>query len=94
VCLKISRCGGLSGLLAEADAARRAGSSVYVASTFDGPLGIAAGVHAAAALAATGPVAACGLATLDAFADPGARPAALQPVRGSIAVPGGPGLLG
>jgi L-alanine-DL-glutamate epimerase-like enolase superfamily enzyme len=94
VCLKLSRCGGISGLLAEARAARRAGSLVYVASTFDGPLGIAAGVHAAAALAATGPVAPCGLATLAAFADAAARPASLLPVRGVIAVPGGPGLLG
>ena len=38
-----------------------------MASTFDGPLGIAAGVHAAAALAAGGPLPWCGLATLGAF---------------------------
>ena len=50
VCLKISRCGGITGLMRDAAAARAAGSAVYVASTFDGPLGIAAGVHAAAAL--------------------------------------------
>ena len=37
-------------MLEDARAARAAGSSVYLASTFDGPLGIAAGVHAAAAL--------------------------------------------
>jgi L-alanine-DL-glutamate epimerase-like enolase superfamily enzyme len=94
VCLKVSRCGGLTGLLAEADAARAAGSSVYVSSTIDGPLGIAAGVHAAAALATTGPVAPCGLATLGAFADPAARPDLLAPREGAITVPAGPGLLG
>jgi L-alanine-DL-glutamate epimerase-like enolase superfamily enzyme len=40
---------------------------VYLASTLDGPLGVAAAVHAAAALASRGPVAACGLATLSLF---------------------------
>ena len=39
VCLKISRCGGISGLLRDARAARAAGTKVYVASTLDGPLG-------------------------------------------------------
>ena len=53
VCLKISRCGGIGGVLRDAEAARAAGAAVYVASTFDGPLGIAAGLHAAAALRAT-----------------------------------------
>src|SRR5215218_5087524 len=41
VCLKIARCGGISGVLRDAAAARAAGSSVYLASTYDGPLGIA-----------------------------------------------------
>ena len=54
VCLKISRCGGISGLLRDARAARAAGTKVYVASNFDGPLGIAAGVHAAAGAAGVG----------------------------------------
>ena len=54
VCLNIARCGGISGCCATA-AARAAGTAVYVASTFDGPLGVAAGVHAAAALASAGP---------------------------------------
>ena len=48
VCLKISR-GGISAVLEDARKARAAGSSVYLTSTFDGPLGIAAGVHTAAA---------------------------------------------
>jgi L-alanine-DL-glutamate epimerase-like enolase superfamily enzyme len=91
VCLKIARCGGITGLLRDARAARAAGSEVYVASTFDGPLGVAAGVHAAAALAAGGPVAPCGLATLGMF---DGFEGLLAPVRGALAVPDGPGLLG
>jgi len=90
VCLKIARCGGISGLLRDAAAARTAGSDVYVASSFDGPLGIAAGVHAAAALAATRAVPPCGLATLAMFEGTGD---ALAPRDGAIAVPSGPGLL-
>jgi L-alanine-DL-glutamate epimerase-like enolase superfamily enzyme len=91
VCLKIARCGGITGLLRDARAARAAGSVVYVASTFDGPIGVASGLHAAAALAATGPLAPCGLATLGAFEG---LEGVLAPVRGALAVPGGPGLLG
>ena len=90
VCLKISRCGGISGLLRDARAARAAGTKVYVASSLDGPLGIAAGLHAAAGLRASGPVAYCGLATLAAFEDLDV----LAPQNGEIAVPAGPGLLG
>jgi L-alanine-DL-glutamate epimerase-like enolase superfamily enzyme len=83
VCLKVSRCGGISALLAQAALVRAGGAEVYVASTFDGPLGIAAGVHAAAALRVELP---CGLATLE-DAPPG-----LVARRGEIAVPTGPGL--
>ncbi len=89
VCLKISRCGGIAGLLAAAALVRASGAEVYLASTLDGPLGVAAAVHAAAALASRGPLPACGLATLSLFAgleDP-------LPVReGRIAVPSAPGL--
>ena len=91
VCLKVSRCGGISGVLRDARAARAAGTKVYVASAFDGPLGIAAGVHAAAGLRASGPVAYCGLATLGLFEG---HEDVLRPVDGAIAVPEGPGLLG
>jgi L-Ala-D/L-Glu epimerase len=90
VCLKIARCGGISGLLRDARAARAAGTKVYVASNWDGPLGTAAGVHAAAGLRASGPVAFCGLANLgkfEGFED------VLAPVDGAISVPEGPGLL-
>jgi L-alanine-DL-glutamate epimerase-like enolase superfamily enzyme len=89
VCLKISRCGGISAVLAAAALVRAHGGEVYLASTMDGPLGIAAALHAAAALASHGPLAHCGLATLALFeglADP-------LPVRsGRIALPLGPGL--
>ena len=65
VCLKVSRCGGISRLLAQAALVRASGADVYLASTFDGPLGIAAAAHAAQALPQTGPAAgiAQGLAT-------------------------------
>jgi len=89
VCLKISRCGGISGLLAAATLVRSAGAEAYVASSFDGPLGIAAGLHAAAALASRGPVPHCGLATLDLFADLN-NPVPVK--AGEIALPTGPGL--
>jgi L-alanine-DL-glutamate epimerase-like enolase superfamily enzyme len=87
VCLKISRCGGLSALLAQAALVRAGGAEVYLGSTFDGPLGVAAAVHAAAALRVELP---CGLATLGEFEDP--VPAALEVSDGYITVPGGPGL--
>jgi L-alanine-DL-glutamate epimerase-like enolase superfamily enzyme len=89
VCLKIARCGGISGLLREALEARAAGSAVYVASTFDGPLGIAAALHAAAALSVDGVLPACGLATLDAFAG---VESPFGFVDGAMVVPFGPGL--
>ncbi|MDQ6774810.1 MAG: hypothetical protein M3071_01015 [Actinomycetota bacterium] len=86
VCLKIARCGGISGVLEQAGRARRAGYDVYLASTFDGPLGIAAALHAAAVIE---PRRACGLATLGLFE----RRGDVLPVRaGRIAVPAGPGL--
>jgi L-alanine-DL-glutamate epimerase-like enolase superfamily enzyme len=89
VCLKIARCGGISGLLAAAALVRASGAEVYVSSTLDGPLGIAAGVHAAAALASRGPLPACGLATLAMFED---LPNPLAPISGEIRVPQSPGL--
>jgi L-Ala-D/L-Glu epimerase len=85
ICLKLSRCGGITGLLEGASAARTAGSSVYLGSTYDGPVGIAAALHAAAALR---PDHACGLATLDLFEDTAGPPVA----DGALMVPAGPGL--
>ena len=88
VCLKLGRCGGISGLLAAAELVRATGSEPYVASAFDGPIGIAAAVHAVAALSSRAPMPPCGLATLGLFE--GADP---LPARdGVIAVPTGPGL--
>ena len=89
VCLKISRCGGIAGLLAAAALVRATGAEVYLASTFDGPLGVAAAVHAAAALASRGPMPHCGLATLGLFAD---LEDPLQTRSGAIALPEAPGL--
>ena len=88
VCLKVARRGGISGLLATAALARATGAEVYLASTFDGPLGIAAAVHCAAALRVQAP---CGLATLTLMDLP--VPGALQVRDGTISVPPEPGLL-
>ena len=81
VCLKISRCGGITGLLRDAATAKAAGAAVYLASTFDGPAGISAALHAAAAVRDVLP---CGLATLGAFE--GVEPLPL--VGGGILPPG------
>src|SRR6202034_2592746 len=89
VCLKIARCGGISGLLAAASLVRASGAEAYVASTLDGPWGIAPALHAAAALASRGPLPACGLATLAMFEGIGDPLAAVD---GAIGVPDGPGL--
>ena len=86
ICLKIASSGGISGILDAAARARAAGYGVYLASTLDGPLGIAAALHAATVIA---PDRASGLATLGLFAD---RPDPLPPARGEIAAPSSPGL--
>jgi L-alanine-DL-glutamate epimerase-like enolase superfamily enzyme len=89
VCLKISRCGGISGLLVAATLVRTSGAEAYLASTLDGPLGVAAALHAAAALASRGPMPHCGLATLALFAD---LEDPLPPSEGAITLPERPGL--
>lgn len=86
VCLKLSRSGGISGLLAQAALVRATGAEPYIASTLDGPVGIAAALHCAAALRVD---AACGLATLPLFAE---TPDVLPVLAGRMAVPQGPGL--
>jgi len=85
VCLKIASSGGITGVIRDAERARALGYEVYLASTLDGPLGIAAALHAAAIVE---PDRACGLATLDRFeaTDP------LPPIDGVMTAPGGPGL--
>jgi len=86
VCLKLSRCGGITGLLAAARRARAVGYEVYLASTLDGPLGIAAALHAASAIRPDRP---CGLATLGMFQRPVGE---LHPRRGTLVPPPGAGL--
>ncbi len=86
VCLKISGAGGISGVLDAARRARAVGYEVYLASTYDGPLGIAAALHAAVALT---PDRACGLATLGMFEGRGDP---LAPLFGRMSMPVGPGL--
>ena len=93
--LKVARAGGISPLLVRAALVGHAGVAPSIASMFDGPLGIAAAVHAAAALGIEEPL---GLATLDALdlrGVPGLAAMAelLRPASGRIAVPRGPGLL-
>ncbi len=85
VCLKVSRCGGINGLVAASARARAAGYRVYVASTLDGPLGIAAALHAAAVVRPDLP---CGLATLSLFQ----RPSPVTTTTGRMSPPPGPGL--
>ncbi|MDX6699164.1 MAG: L-Ala-D/L-Glu epimerase [Solirubrobacteraceae bacterium] len=87
VCLKIAALGGIGPLMDAAASARAAGSDVYLASTFDGPIGIAAALHVAAALRVTRP---CGLATLALFAD---TKDPFPPHNGTIHVPDAAGLL-
>jgi L-alanine-DL-glutamate epimerase-like enolase superfamily enzyme len=86
VCLKIGRSGGLTRLLERAAQARAAGYRIYLASTLDGPLAIAAALHAAVAIRPELP---CGLATLDVFAD---RPDPLPACSGLMSPPLGSGL--
>ncbi len=86
VCLKIASAGGITGLVQAARQARAAGYDVYLASTLDGPLGIAAALHAAAVIR---PRRACGLATLALFAE---REDPLPARDGRINVPPGAGL--
>jgi L-alanine-DL-glutamate epimerase-like enolase superfamily enzyme len=86
VCLKVAASGGITGLVDAARRARAAGYEVYVASTLDGPLGIASALHAATVIRPDRP---CGLATLGLFA---AREDPLAPREGKIEVPAGAGL--
>lgn len=88
VCLKVGRSGGITGLIADARRARGAGYEVYLASTLDGPVGIAAALHAAAVVR---PERFCGLATLAMFAQ---ETDLLTATAGTIEPPPGPGLLG
>jgi L-Ala-D/L-Glu epimerase len=85
VCLKIAASGGITGLIEDAARARVLSYEVYIASTLDGPLGIAAALHAAAVVK---PDRHCGLATLGRFDRPNPLPA----TSGEMRTPAGPGL--
>lgn len=89
VALKLGRCGGISGLLAAAELVRATGAEPYVTSALDGPIGVAAALHAAAALGGGRDMLACGLATLPLF-EGLERVAPVDD--GAIAVPDVPGL--
>jgi L-alanine-DL-glutamate epimerase-like enolase superfamily enzyme len=86
VCLKIARHGGITGVLDAAERVRAAGMEPYVASSIDGPAGIAAGLHVAAVLGSERASGLATLAMLDGVRDP------FPPRRGSIRVPPRPGL--
>lgn len=85
-CLKIAAAGGITGVLGAAARARASGYQLYMASMLDGPLGIAAALHACAAIE---PERHCGLATLELY-DAGHNP--LPATAGAIGVPDAPGL--
>lgn len=89
VCLKVARCGGLTGVLRAAAAVTRTGADFYLASALDGPLAVAGALHAAAALGSVKSLPPCGLATVGMFAG---LEELLAPVDGQIPVPQGPGL--
>ncbi|HTY97418.1 MAG TPA: mandelate racemase/muconate lactonizing enzyme family protein [Solirubrobacteraceae bacterium] len=89
VCLKLSRCGGIAATLEAAAQVRSSGAEVYLTSGLDGPVGVAAALHTAAALLSDGPLAHCGLATLPLFED---LEDPLPARGGEIALPDGPGL--
>ncbi|MGN6371421.1 MAG: mandelate racemase/muconate lactonizing enzyme family protein [Solirubrobacteraceae bacterium] len=89
VCLKVARCGGLTGVLRAAGAVTRTGADFYLASAIDGPLAVAGALHAAAALGSVKSLPPCGLATVGMFAG---LEDLLAPDDGHIRVPRGPGL--
>ncbi len=83
--------GGVDRALATARTARDAGLRAVVTTTIDAVVARTGAVHCAAALAATEPVPACGLATADRIAaDLGPDPAPVAD--GRVAVPSAPGL--
>lgn len=88
VCLKLARCGGVLSTRAAIRAAREEGLEPILTSTLDGPWGIAAALHVAAAERLR---LACGLATLDLFSARVAK-AIRRPMAGVLEVPAGPGL--
>jgi L-Ala-D/L-Glu epimerase len=89
VCLKLARCGGITGTLRAAATVSRSGADLYLASAFDGPLALAGALHVAAALGSVRTLPPCGLATIGMFTG---LESLFVPLEGQIAVPQGPGL--
>jgi muconate cycloisomerase len=86
--LKPGLLGGLRAASLLARGAAASGVRVLITTSFDGPLGTAAALHLAAAVA--DPELACGLATLEALE--GDWPATLLPVEGTLTLSSGIGL--
>ena len=86
--LKVAGCGGFTPAREALLEARSHGLAAFLSSTLDGPWGIAAALQLAASEDVT---LACGLATLGLF-DARIAAALPAPSRGTLRVPGGPGL--
>jgi L-Ala-D/L-Glu epimerase len=86
--VKLASAGGFKPACEVLRESRAHGLDAFVSSTFDGPWGIAAALQLAAS---EGLSLSCGLATLNLFDARLAR-AIPAPRRGTLAVPGGPGL--
>jgi o-succinylbenzoate synthase len=86
--IKLATSGGFKAARATVRAARQEGLSVFLSSTLDGPLTIAAALRLAASEEIN---LACGLATLDLFDSP-LKDVLAPPAQGYMAVPTGPGL--
>ncbi len=92
--LKLARTGGIGPMLVQAALAQMAGAEVALASTFDGPIGIAAAVHTAAALGIERPLGLATLGALDLAAHQISRrsPSSSAPPRDGSRCPQAPGL--
>lgn len=88
VCLKLASCGGVTPTREAIAVARELGLEPILSSSLDGPWGIAAALHVAAAERLS---LACGLATLELF-DARIAKALRRPLAGVLEVPPGPGL--
>ena len=86
--VKLAGCGGVEPARELLRESRAAGLDAFMSSTLDGPWGIAAALQVAASEELS---LACGLATLGMFDAEVAR-ALPSPRRGTLKVPGGPGL--
>ena len=85
-CIKLQSCGGIDRMIEQAASARAVGMKVLLGSTLDGPIGIAAALHAACVIQPDLP---CGLATISNIAEA----SQLNWIEsGAMRAPQGPGL--